>query len=300
MAAIGETSFLLSGTATDSENGDVVMEDDGNNAMDDVMPSLIIPITSGSSKDLFVEIFPEEITETLSSTLLQVLKDEEAPVSVWADAALLYIQHKHHARDASAILQAACDRPGGDREEKVRILASAGIAHLTEALSAPSKRQGNDPKDELLSMAESRFSNATKITTLFPMTWVGQGMLNLSKGLLDQARFYFDATLNDRGDVLPALLGKAAYLYREKKFQGAQELYEKAIRLYPQKSGAATRVGFGLACYRLGQVRFWFISLFGNLRTRITHDFFFSFILYIGRSRQSSLCEGLRNGSRKC
>jgi tetratricopeptide (TPR) repeat protein len=54
---------------------------------------------------------------------------------------------------------------------------------------------------------------------------------------------------------LPALLGMAAVLMGEKDYKGAQEMYAKAIRLYPEQSGAAARVGFGLSCYRLGQVR---------------------------------------------
>jgi RNA polymerase-associated protein CTR9 len=226
--------------------------------------SLIIPISSSTSaKDLFIEIFPEEMAEVASSTLLQILKDEDAALDVWADAALLYL-HQKQSRESSIILQAACDRPSGNREERVRILASAGIAYLTQAAqlssgSAPgsSKRPGAvaDPRDELRGLADNRFTNASKVDTLFPMTWMGRGMLNLSVGRLDQARFFFDTTLKQCGPVLPALLGMAAVLYGDKDFKGAQDMYAKAIRLYPEKSGAPTRVGFGLACYQLGQVR---------------------------------------------
>jgi RNA polymerase-associated protein CTR9 len=80
-------------------------------------------------------------------------------------------------------------------------------------------------------------------------------MLNLSAGRLEQARFFFDTTLKECGRVLPALLGLAAVMYLEKNYEGAQGVYAEAMKLYPAKSGAATRVGFGLACYRLGQVR---------------------------------------------
>jgi len=190
---------------------------------------------------------------------LSVLKDEDAELSTWADAALLYMQQRQ-SRESSTILQAAVDHPGGNREQKVRILASAGIALLTQAqqsqATAPGgiKRPGADPKDELRSMADNRFTNASKVDTLFPMTWIGRGMLNLSVTRLDQARFFFDTTLKQCGPVLPALLGMAAVLYGEKDFKGAQEMYARAIKLYPAKSGASTRVGFGLACYRLGEV----------------------------------------------
>jgi RNA polymerase-associated protein CTR9 len=253
-----ETSVLPGTAFYNEEEGDVVMEDADEEASSaDVAPSLIIPITS-SSDGLFIEIFPEEMPETQSSTLLQVLKDEDAPLSVWADAALMYIQHHQHARDASAILQAGCERPGGNREERVRLLASAGIAHLTQAQQQSGAKRGsgnNDPKDELSSMADNRFTHSSKVDNLYPMTWMGRGMLNLSAGRLEQARFFFDTTLKECGRVLPALLGLAAVMYLENNYEGAQGVYAEAMKLYPAKSGAATRVGFGLACYRLGQVR---------------------------------------------
>lgn len=229
------------------------MADASDEESTSVDQSLIIPITSAAEKGLFIEIFPEEMTDTPSSTLLQVLKDENAPLTAWADAALLYIQHKQHAREASAILQAGCERLGGTREERVRLFASAGIAHLTQAEQSL-ERAGSDPKDELRSMADNRFTHSSTVDNLYPMTWMGRGMLNLSAGRLEQAKFFFDTTLKECGRVLPALLGLAAVMYLEKNYEGAQGMYAEAMRLYPNKSGAATRVGFGLASYRLGQV----------------------------------------------
>ena len=230
-------------------------------AEEELYPPLIIPVTSSNnSSSLFVEIFPEELPDIASSTILQVLKDEDAELNTWADAALLYMQ-QNQSRESSTILQAACDHPDGNAQQKVRVLASAGIALLTQAQASQStapggmnKRPGGDPKDEFRSMADDRFTHASKVDTLFPMTWIGRGMLNLSLTRLDQARFFFDTTLKHCGAVLPALLGMAAVLYGEKDYKGAQEMYARAIRLYPAKSGASTRVGFGLACYRLGQV----------------------------------------------
>ena len=249
MAAV----FPGTSATTEENGGDVVMADAEDSTES---PSLIIPIKSSTTSDkLFIEVFPEEIPDTPSSSLLQALKDEDAPLSVWADAALMYIQHKQHARDASAILQAGCDRPGGNREERVRLLASAGIAHLTQAQQSSSKKSGSDPKDELSSMADQRFTHSTTVDNLYPMTWMGRGMLNLSANRKDQAKFFFDTTLKECGRVLPALLGLAAVMYQEKNYEGAQGMYAEAMKLYPAKSGASTRVGFGLACYKLGQGR---------------------------------------------
>lgn len=113
--------------------------------------SLIIPITTSTkSKDLFVEIFSDEISDIKAETLLQVLRDEDANLEVYTDAALMYMNQKL-PRDSSHILQAACDVPGGNREQKSRILASAGIALLMQSA------------DKERSLADHRFTSAGKV-----------------------------------------------------------------------------------------------------------------------------------------
>lgn len=238
-------------------------EGDGAPTSSESSPSLIIPIKSSSKPGQFIEIFPEEMPDTPSSTLLQVLKDEDADLGVWADAAMQYIQHKQHAQDAAQILEAGCERAEkGSKDDRVRIFAAAGIAHLTAAQeyakgadTGGGKRAEHDLREELTSKADNRFTLSSKVDNLYPMTWMGKGMLSLQAGRLEQAKFFFDTTLKECGKVLPALLGMAAVMYLEQNYQTAQSTYAEAIRLYPAKSGSATRVGFGLACYRLGQVR---------------------------------------------
>lgn len=140
----------MTGDAAASAQAEPMEVDQPEDASEE-QASLIIPITSSTrSKDLFVEIFPDEIHDISSSTLLQVLKDEDADLDVWADAALIYMQNKQ-TRESSAILQAACDRPGGSRDQRVKILASAGIAHLTQAA------------DKERSLADHRFTSAGKV-----------------------------------------------------------------------------------------------------------------------------------------
>lgn len=246
-------------SAVPVENGEdtttTLLEDD-----DDVVveaPSLIIPITSTVTEPNFIEIFPEELKEIPSSTLLQVLKDEDAEMGVWANVGLAYMR-QGLAGESSAILQAACDRPSGsssgNADERVRLLASAGIAHLALGKTTTSGSSSSQQNDEHRVLADQRFTSASKVNTFFPMTWMGKGCLNFMANRLEQARFFFDTTLKQCGQVLPALLGMASVLYREKDYRGAQEMYAKAIRLYPDLGGAAVRVGFGMACYRLGQV----------------------------------------------
>ncbi len=229
-----------------------IIEDDGDSDDD---PSLIIPIKSGSSssENNFIEIFPEEISDTKSSDLLQIMKDEDADLSVWADAALQYIKHKKHAaEDAAQLLEAGCEQASlGSKDQRVRIFAAAGIAHLTVSQGEKELEQ----REDLITKADNLFTQSSKVDNLYPMTWMGRGMRDLSANRLDQARFFFNTTITECGNVLPALLGLAACDFLEKNYDKAQAKYAQAIKLYPSKSGAATRVGFGLACYKLGQVR---------------------------------------------
>lgn len=128
------------------------------------------------------------------------------------------------------------------------------LESLLESSKSAEKRDA-DQKEELRVLADTRFTKADNINQVNPMTWVGRGMLALAQNRLDQARFFFEnLTLRECGEILPALLGMAAVKYMEKDYAGALELYGRAITKYPKQSGAATRVGFGMACYRLGQM----------------------------------------------
>lgn len=249
-----------------------------------------------NNHSLFIEIFPEEMKDTPVSTLLQVLKDENASLDVYADAALLYMQQMH-AREAMTLLEDSCEQvlstasttsnTPTDKTLRVRLFASAGIAQMataaaqqrgtrkaaggfstTAALSAggtaaaaaatsttTSGTTSSGGDHDFRQQADQKFTQATKVDNLFPMTWVGRAMLNLANGRYDQAKFFFQTTLKQCGPVLPALLGMAAVAYNEGDYAAAQEHYAQAMAKYPSgAAAAATRVGFGLACYRLGQV----------------------------------------------
>ena len=250
---------------------------------EDLPKSLCIPISSGGNNNNFIEIFPEEISSVPASQLGSILQDEKAPLTLWTDAALLYMTHKRE-RDSKALLSTACsellDRQNlGNKEERTRILAAAGIGYLTQTnrsgtlgnISFPGagagsdaagdqndrtaqQREATDHNEELRVMADNYFTRASKLNQLFPMTWIGRGMMNLSIERLDQAKFFFETTLKHCGMVLPALLGMACVYYKEGDYQSSLEMYSKAITLFPRKSGASARVGLGLACYKLGQV----------------------------------------------
>jgi RNA polymerase-associated protein CTR9 len=298
------------GSATAGDNSD-----DNNNIVDYYggEKSLIIPITSSSTllpngQCQFIEIFPEEISNINPVTLSTVLRDERAPLQTWCEASLLYMRSNgssssgggggttHHEKEGCELLNLAVDNDdvmnGSNTTDRLRVLASAGIAALAQAnrhagdvgrtstsgggsgsggggagadigsllddlleSSKLSEKQDAELREELRTLADSRFVKADNINQVNPMTWIGRGMLNLAQNKLDQARFFFEnLTLRECGETLPALLGMAAVKFLEKDYNGALDLYSRAIRKYPNESGSVTRVGFGMACYRLGQV----------------------------------------------
>lgn len=161
--------------------------------------SLKIVITSSSSsnnndnKALFVEIFPEEMSSIAPATMLSVLKEENAPMSAWTDAAVMYAQCGK-AKDGLILLQEACSFEnvlGGDKNDRVRLLASTGIAHLTQVTiraGSSSTTGGVEGDNNNKALADDRFTQATRIDQLYPMTWIGKGMLNAFNGRLDQAQ----------------------------------------------------------------------------------------------------------------
>lgn len=230
-------------------------------------PPLIVDIANSTDK---VEIFPEEIAEISADQLTTLLRNEAAPLTKWTEAALLYMTHKCE-RESTTLLTTACTellegQNLGDRQERVQTLAAAGIAYLTQAKQrvnnahsmvegTPGSIGGDSAmREELRGMADTHFLKASKLDQMFPMTWIGKGMYNLSIDRVDQARFFFQTTLKTCGKALPALLGMACVHFKEQNYKASLDMYISAITLFPDKSGASARVGMGLACYRLGQV----------------------------------------------
>ncbi|GKY99266.1 hypothetical protein MPSEU_000881700 [Mayamaea pseudoterrestris] len=245
-----------------------------------MLPSLIIPI---QNSELFIEIFPEELAETNVATLLKVLDDEHANMETYCSASLLYMQQPQRTRESLALMEEACHRltlpecDGMDNATRARILSAAGIAQLatstrsksgstshTSSSSSLATTGANHHSDQVRQDADQKFTHAAKLDTFCSMTWVGRGMLQLSVSRLDQAKFYWETTLQQAINCLPALLGMAAVQYGQGQYQLAQDSYAKAIQQAAASSAngavlglaaqASLRVGFGLASYQLGQV----------------------------------------------
>jgi len=231
--------------------------------------SLCIPLTQSSTPSEFVEIFPEEIPSIPPSTLTTLLTDEEASIPIWTHAALLYMTNKRETESmevlesALKVLVEEVQEVGGSvgNEEKVRLLTSKGIAYLTQQLQQssgndpssagdgmdPSNNSNNDSTNNAETIqinqrtADDLFTRATQIDQVFPMTWIGQGLLNLAQSPSNtpstqpnkyhkRARQFFQFALSDRGQILPALLGLALLSYHQADYPASIKFYSDAIR----------------------------------------------------------------------
>ena len=362
-ASTTTTTDTTNNTTTTNTPSVVVGDIDDTTNKNTLADSIIIPITSYQKEDRisstttkdvddtkntdhhYIEIFPEELSTIPVTTLVQVLQTEQAPIPLYTDAAVGYVQpppyyyhhhpgtdtsstttsgssnHYNRLRDALVLLQAASEeaptRPNqstiDDKYQTmmVRIYAATGICHLglatfsagmssstsstTTAMSGKSDTTTTDHHTSTTGtgtagsnsiqvqreIADQKFTQATAIDQLYPMTWIGKGMyhLNISTSssgsssstttnnsssnnnaqqqAISQAKFFFQTTVKECGPVLPGLLGMAAVLYHEKKYQNALTMYSEAIRRYPQDEGgcgASIRVGLAVCCYQLGQV----------------------------------------------
>ena len=152
-----------SATAIKNKTSNNKNNDNEEEEEDDGGPSLIIPITSSTngnnyttqssssngkdgdnntttssnSSGLFIEIFPEEMSSIRPNTLSNVLRDERAPLKTWCDASLLYMKSDKREKEGCDLLNAAVDSDdvmsGSNTSDRLRVLASAGIAALAQA-----------------------------------------------------------------------------------------------------------------------------------------------------------------------
>ena len=83
------------------------------------------------------------------------------------------------------------------------------------------------------------------------MTWVGKGVLLLSKNEIGRASEDFDNALKGNPKNIPALLGKGCVLYNKGNYHEALKIYQQILKINPN-APANVRIGLGLCFYKLG------------------------------------------------
>eukprot|EP00158_Paraphelidium_tribonemae_P008598 Partr_v1_DN28623_c1_g1_i2_m50530 putative Ctr9, Paf1 RNA polymerase II complex component, homolog (S. cerevisiae) len=135
----------------------------------------------------------------------------------------------------------------------------AGKLHLLTAqaasLLAAARKSRGDQKSELLQKAVSVYNAIDLIGNQQPSTWLGKGVLSLAGEKFDQAAYQFklvlDSSSTSSRNSVPALLGKAAILYRQQNYADALAVYQSLLRSHPRMK-PDVRMGIGLCLWQLG------------------------------------------------
>ena len=238
-------------------------------------------IYSDENNDLFIEIFSQELQHIPPSTLLPILEEEKANLSVYNLLAGYYslydVKHARQVMEAGLKLVEE-DHPRGGKsshnlkesshrcakEEKMRLHGSMGI--LLTLFSCLAEDSGE--VEDVRASAEHYLSSVSKIDMLDPLSQVGKAFLAMTKGDYKGSKFWLTSVQTaakqkqSRGGlvhVLPAILGIGCTYYYQKEYNRAMEQFENAVRLFggPRShpvvfSGILTLYSLTLA--KLGQI----------------------------------------------
>eukprot|EP01117_Protostelium_nocturnum_P007261 TRINITY_DN2598_c0_g1_i2.p1 TRINITY_DN2598_c0_g1~~TRINITY_DN2598_c0_g1_i2.p1 ORF type:complete len:1004 (-),score=427.67 TRINITY_DN2598_c0_g1_i2:118-3129(-) len=133
--------------------------------------------------------------------------------------------------------------------ERLSIIITLASYYTLEA----SKTNDRAKRDRLISKATALYSKADKIDLKENMTWVGKGLIFLSKGDTARALDYFNNVLTANSKNSPALLAKACIAFNNQQYEESLSCFKNALKYYP--SGKATiRLGLGLNYLKLGKI----------------------------------------------
>lgn len=96
------------------------------------------------------------------------------------------------------------------RKQRITILNVLAAYYTSQAL-----KHTDQAREDFFNLATSTYNKADKIdvhVNIDGKTWVGKGMLLLSKNSFDRAIKYFDTALEHNPSNTPALLGKVCYI----------------------------------------------------------------------------------------
>ena len=146
------------------------------------------------------------------SDIVDILKAELAPLELWLELALIYFK-KGNINAFKAILQEGADPAlethyPDSKAERIAIVNSLAGYYTTYA----AKQKDKTIKAEFFSQANLNILKAEKINIADEMTWVGKGVLILSRADIPRAITCFDNALRVNPKCIPGLLGKVFIL----------------------------------------------------------------------------------------
>lgn len=211
--------------------------------------SVCIPVQGTCEEvQVAVELLPEDVTD-----ILEILKAEQAPLSIWLSFARSYFQQGRF----DAFLQILEEGSSPEIDEYYVDMKFDRIAILN-ALGSYYTNLGRveiRDKDEHFLRASQYYNRASRIDHNEASTWLGKGQLMLAKRDFEQAHEVFRIVLDCFQDNVAGILGQACVHFNCGRFRESLELYKKVVQLHPGFRPSSVRVALGLCRLQLGELQ---------------------------------------------
>ncbi|XP_077994649.1 RNA polymerase-associated protein CTR9 homolog [Glandiceps talaboti] len=200
--------------------------------------------------DEVIELDLDQLPE--GDEVLNILKQENAPLHIWITLALEYYK-QGTADDFVKILEASQTDANLEYKDHEKDQMTALDTLAAYYVQQARKEKNKDGKKELFTQATLLYTMADKIIMYDQNHLLGRACFCLFEGdKLDQADAQFNFVLNQSPNNIPSLLGKACISFNKKDYRGALAYYKKALRTNPN-CPAAVRLGMGHCFVKLGK-----------------------------------------------
>ncbi|XP_070564627.1 RNA polymerase-associated protein CTR9 homolog [Ptychodera flava] len=200
--------------------------------------------------DEVIELDLDQIPE--GDEVLNILKQENAPLHIWITLALEYYK-QGNPEDFVKILEASRTDANLDYKDNEKDQMTSLDTLAAYYVQQARKEKNKDGKKELFTQATLLYTMADKIIMYDQNHLLGRACFCLFEGdKMDQADAQFNFVLNQSPNNIPSLLGKACISFNKKDFRGALAYYKKALRTNPN-CPAAVRLGMGHCFVKLGK-----------------------------------------------
>ncbi len=252
-----------------------------------VPDGVVIPIRDSQGAEC-VHVLPEDLPDEPESAefdaMLEILQAEVAPPGVWANLAEAYYRKGKVDvfRRLLKLLLEGVASPGvreqmegptaegqhAFQEGVLRVLNMLGAEVTLEGIRAKNKGEAHsqmaawEKANVLLQEAEQFLERERRVqpsvSTLLNTGWM---ILHLAASEWERGAYYFENAIKEDDEqnkrhCLQAVLGLGIYAFHKKtpdELRKARRHFGEVIRKYPG-CPAEVRVGFGLCCYKLGEM----------------------------------------------
>ncbi|VDM39381.1 unnamed protein product [Toxocara canis] len=197
--------------------------------------------------ELEFDRLPDDVNEVIA-----ILRGEHAALHLWVDLALAYYRRGNEA-DFVRILElsgseANLDYPEYPRDQ-MRALDTLAAYYVMQS----HKERNKEKKKEWQTKATLLYTTADKIIMYDTNHLLGRAYFCLLEGKTDQAEQQFNFVLNQVGENIPAMLGKACIFFQKKEYRKSLNCYKSVLRKKPD-CPADVRLGIGYCLSKLGKV----------------------------------------------